>query len=61
MATRPPWLPGGGGGIGLIVVLLIVVAVLIFWAWSTHPPGSSRPAATGVPPTAPAKAMPTSH
>lgn len=61
MATRPPWLPGGGRGIGLIVVLLIIVAILIFWAWSAHPPGSSQPAATGVPPTAPAKAMPTTH
>jgi beta-lactam-binding protein with PASTA domain len=43
----------------LLVVLVVVVAVLIFWAWSSHPPGSARPDATGVPPTAPAKAQPT--
>jgi hypothetical protein len=61
MATKPPWMPGGGGGILLIVVFLIVVAILIFWARSAHPPGSAHPAATGVPPTAPAKAIPTPH
>jgi hypothetical protein len=61
MATRPPWRPGGGGGVLLIVVLLLIVAVLVFWAWSAHPPGSATPAATGVPPTAPAKATPTPH
>jgi hypothetical protein len=58
MATRPPSTPGGGRGIFLLVVLLIVVGALIFWAWSTHPPGTAHPAATGVPPTAPAKALP---
>lgn len=61
MATRPPWLPGGGGGIVLLVAMLVIVAALVFWAWSAHPPGTSHPAATGVPPTAPPKAMPTPH
>ena len=51
-------MPGGGGGILIILALLIIVAILIFWAWSAHPPGTSYPAATGVPPTAPAKAIP---
>jgi hypothetical protein len=58
MATRPPWLPGGSSGIFLLVVLLILVGALIFWARSAHPPGTAPPAATGVPPTAPAKALP---
>jgi hypothetical protein len=59
MATRPPSMPGGGRGIFLLVILLIVVAALVLWARSAHPPGTAHPAATGVPPTAPAKAMPT--
>ena len=59
MATRPPWRPSGGGGILLVVLLLAVVAGLIFWAWSAHPPGSSSPVATGVPPTS--KAPPAAH
>ncbi|HEY1604593.1 MAG TPA: hypothetical protein VGF77_03245 [Allosphingosinicella sp.] len=59
MARRPAWLPGGGGGsIFLFLILLILVAVLIFWARSRHPPGRSHPAATGVPPTLPARALP---
>jgi hypothetical protein len=58
MATRPPWLPGAGSGMFLLVILLILVAALIFWAWSAHPPGTAHPAATGVSPTAPAKALP---
>ncbi|MEA3001762.1 MAG: hypothetical protein QOH81_550 [Sphingomonadales bacterium] len=58
MSTRPPWLPGGATGILLILILLVIVAALILWARSAHPPGSANPAATGVPPTAPAKAAP---
>jgi hypothetical protein len=49
------------GGILLLVIFLVIVAALIFWARSVHPPGTSHPAATGVPPTAPAKAVPTPH
>ena len=61
MSTRPPWRPTGGSGILLLVILLVVVAALFLWARSAHPPGTSRPAATGVPPTAPARAMPGPH
>ncbi|HEX5181603.1 MAG TPA: hypothetical protein VFW19_00485 [Allosphingosinicella sp.] len=60
MARRPAWLPGGGGGgIFLFLVLLIIVAALVVWARSRHPPGRSHPAATGVPPTLPARTAPT--
>lgn len=61
MSTRPPWRPTGGSGILLLVILLILVAALVVWARSTHPPGTATPAATGVPPTAPAKAAPALH
>jgi hypothetical protein len=61
MSTRPPWLPSGGSGILMLVILLIVIAALFFWARSAHPPGTSHPAATGVPPTAPPGATPTAH
>lgn len=56
MSSKPPGEPSGGSGILLLVVLLVIVAALLFWAWSAHPPGKSAPVATGVPPTAPAKA-----
>ena len=58
MATRPPWMPGGGGGVLLLVLVVIVIAVLVFWGWSSRSP---HPAATGVPPTLPAKALPAPH
>jgi hypothetical protein len=58
---RPPWLPAGGSTVLLLLILLLIVAGLVFWGWSKHPPGQSHPAATGVPPTAPAKALPTPH
>lgn len=58
MRTRPPWLPSGGTGILLLLLLLVVIALLLVWGRAAHPPGSPHPAATGVPPTAPAKALP---
>jgi hypothetical protein len=61
MSTRPPWGPSGGTGILMLLILLVAIAALFFWARSAHPPGSSRPAATGVPPTAPPHAAPTPH
>jgi len=61
MSTRPPWRPTGASGILLLVILVFVVAALFLWGRSAHPPGSAHPAATGVPPTAPARAAPTPH
>jgi hypothetical protein len=61
MRTRPPWLSSGGTGILLILLLLIIIAGLVLWARSAHPTGSSHPAATGVPPTPPPKAVPATH
>ena len=61
MSTRPPWRPTGGSGILLLVILLILVAALFLWARSAHPPGTAHPVATGVPPTAPPKAVPAPH
>jgi hypothetical protein len=61
MSSRPPGVPTGGRGMLLLVIFLVIVAALIFWARSAHPPGTSHPAATGVPPIAPAKAAPTPH
>ena len=61
MATEPPGRGTGGSWVLLLAVLLVLVAGLFLWARSAHPPGSAQPAATGVPPTLPAKAQPAPH
>jgi hypothetical protein len=59
MSSEPP--SGSGNAILLVAILALLVAGLVFWGWSAHSPRRPAPAASGIPPTAPASAPPTTH